>query len=291
MTIKEILEFNLINIANYHINLIDIIEVTLIITAARLVIWLLEKLLGRFFRIKQIDVGRQYAIKRFLKYIIYTFMLLLAMQSVGINLTLLWTGSAALLVGIGLGLQEMFTNLISGIILLIEGTVEVGDMVVVDGMVGKVEEIGIRTSKVHTRDDIVVIVPNSKLVTNNVVNWNHNESPTRFQIKVGVAYSADVDLVTKLLLEAAKNHPNVLDTPAPTVQLIDFGDSSLDFLLYFFTNEFWRIEAVRSDLRFSIVRSFRQNGVEIPFPQRDLWVRNPRDLVANGYGGKQEVNN
>lgn len=281
MTIKEILEFNFLNVGGYHLNLLDLIEATIIIMVARFLLWFIGKLLQRVFKRNSIDLGRQFAIKQFIKYIVYIFTFLAVVRAVGIELSLLWAGSAALLVGIGLGLQEMFTNLVSGIILLIEGTVEVGDVLVVDGMVGKVSKIGIRTSKIENRDGITVIVPNSKLVTNNVVNWSHNRSSTRFNITVGVSYSSDVQLVTQLILEVAKKHSDVISQPPPQVQFVDFGSSSLDFVLYFFSNEFWRIEAVKSDLRYSITQAFRANNIEIPFPQRDLWLRNPETLMKS----------
>lgn len=280
MTIKEILEYNFLNVGDYHLRLLDLIEAIIIIAVARFLLWIILKLLSRLFQRRAVDLGRQYAIQQFIKYIVYVFASLAVVRAMGIDFSLLWAGSAALLVGIGLGLQEVFTNLISGIILLIEGTVEVGDVLVVDGMVGKVTKIGIRTSKIENRDSITVIVPNSKLVTTNVVNWSHNRTATRFNIAIGVAYSSDVQQITTLILEAAKKHEAVLEFPAPQVQFSDFGSSSLDFILYFHSNEFWRIEAIKSDIRYNIVQNFRENNIEIPFPQRDLWLRNPEVLKS-----------
>lgn len=278
--IKKILEYNFLNVGDYHLRLLDLIEAVIIVTVARFLLWGILKLLRRLFQQKSVDLGRQFAIQQFIRYIIYVFTFLAVIRAMGIDFSLLWAGSAALLVGIGLGLQEMFTNLVSGIILLIEGTVEVGDVLVVDGMVGKVTKIGIRTSKIENRDSITVIVPNSKLVTSNVVNWSHNRTATRFNITIGVAYSSDVQQVTTLVLAAAKQHEAVLEFPAPQVQFSDFGSSSLDFILYFHSNEFWRIEAVKSDIRYNITQNFREHHIEIPFPQRDLWLRNPETLKS-----------
>ncbi|GJM32613.1 MAG: mechanosensitive ion channel protein MscS [Saprospiraceae bacterium] len=273
MNLKEILEYNLLSVGGYHLSLLDFIEAFFIIMVSRSLLWFLTTILKRVFTSRSIDPGRQYAFQQFLKYIIYTFTFLLVVQAFGVNLSLLWAGSAALLVGIGLGLQEMFTNLISGIILLIEGTVEVGDIVNVDGMIGKVVKIGFRTCDVETRDSIVIIVPNSKLVTDKVTNWSHNRTPTRFHIHVGVAYSSDVDQITDLLIQAAKAHKDILKAPEPAVNFEDFGESSLNFDLQFYSNEYWRIERVKSEVRYNINRLFRENKVEIPFPQRDLWIR------------------
>lgn len=281
MNLTEILEFNLLEVGTYSLTVGKLVSVLFIFLGARLFINFIHKiLLKRFFRRKKIDVGRQFALKTFLKYIIYTLAILWVMQTLGIKLSVIWGGAAALLVGIGLGLQQTFNDLISGLILLSEATVEVGDVVLVDGIIGTVKSIGIRTSKVETRDNIFIIIPNSKLVGDNVINWSHTKTPTRFQVNVGVSYSSDVKLVTALLLKAAEDHPGVLEHPAPTVQFKDFGNSSLDFQLHYFSEEFLRYEFIKSDLRYRIIDLFRKHGVEIPFPQRDLWLKNADLLVS-----------
>ena len=285
MGLVEILELKIIEIGEYYLNLAMVLSALLVLFGTRLLIMFINRaFLNRFFTKRKVDVGRQYAIQTFLKYIIYTIALLWAMQLIGIHLTVLLGGAAALLVGIGLGLQQTFNDLISGIILLSEGTVDVGDIVQVDGIIGTVKSIGIRTSKVDSRDDISIIIPNSKLVVDNVVNLSHNKNPTRFQVKVGVAYSSDVQLVTSLLLEAAQGHKGVLKKPEPNVQFKDFGNSSLDFELNFFSNEHLRIEKIKSHIRYKIIELFRKNKVEIPFPQQDIWVRNANDFskIENG---------
>lgn len=260
-------------------NLIKLISATLILIGARILIaFIFSTFLKRFFKKRSVDIGRRYAIEQFLKYIIYTLALLAALQAVGVQFSVLLGGAAALLVGIGLGLQQTFNDLISGVILLGEGTVEVGDIVKVDGIVGKVTSIGIRTSKVETRDEISIIIPNSKLVVDNVVNWSHNESPTRFNVGVGVSYESDIQLVTKLLLQAAEEHPDILKEPTPKVQFKDFGSSSLDFELLFYSTAYLRIEFIKSELRYRIMELFRTNKIEIPFPQRDLWIRNSLEI-------------
>jgi len=275
---REILEFHFINIGTYQINLLDILEIAFILFCAKILTWALSKVLIRAFRNRRVDSGRQFAVRQFIKYIIYTLTLMLVMQTLGLNMSILWTGSAALMVGIGLGMQEFFMNLISGIILLVEGSVDVDDIVVVDGFVARVVDIGMRTSKVETRDAIVIIVPNSKLVANNVINWSHNRSPSRFNLNMGVSYASDTDQVKELVEKIALDHPKVLKTPAPDLQFIDFGESSLDFTLHFYCLEFWAIEKIKSDLRFKINRVLREAEIEIPFPQRDLWFRNAADV-------------
>ncbi|MEM8527859.1 MAG: mechanosensitive ion channel domain-containing protein [Bacteroidota bacterium] len=274
MSFKEILEYNFLNISDFHLNLWNILMVIVIFTIAKVILWILGRIIRRFFSKRQVDTGRQFAFQQFLKYIIYTLTVILALEAIGIQLSVLWGGAAALMVGIGLGLQQTFNDMISGLILLVEGTVEVEDIVEVDGIVGRVTSIGLRTSKIQTRDRITILVPNSKIVGENATNWTHNRHAIRHQVNVGVAYSSDVELVTKLLLEVCKDHEKVLADPAPQIQFKDFGSSSLDFILHFFSHEQMGIEIVKSDLRYRITQVFRANKIEIPFPQRDLWLRN-----------------
>ena len=228
-----------------------------------------------YYKKKRINVGAQFAINQLLKYFLYVVAFLFALESLGVKLTVLWGGAAALLVGIGLGLQQVFNDFISGILLLFERTVEVGHVVQVDGLIGSVKKIGLRTSLVETRDNITVIVPNSKLTSENVVNWSHYDNKARFRIAIGVAYGSDTQLVKELLLKVAKENGYVLKHPASFVRFTDFGDSSLNFELHFWSHEFINIEDVKSDLRFEIDRVFREHKVEIPFPQRDVWFKNP----------------
>lgn len=281
MDINEFLKYPLITIADFTLTPLKLIGIAAVFVGANLVLLLLNRVLKAFFHRRQIDRGRQFAIQQVVKYILYTVTILLALQASGIQLSLIWGGAAALLVGVGLGLQQTFNDLVSGIIILIEGTVEIGDTVFVDGMVARVKNIGIRTSKVENRDHIVIIIPNSKLVVNNVTNWSSNNAPTRFRVNVGVSYNSDIHLVTRLLLDVASKHPEVLEIPEPSVQFLDFGDSSLNFCLLYFSNKTFSAEAVKSDLRYAIMDSFRENKVEIPFPQRDLWIKNPQDLKAS----------
>lgn len=273
MKLKEILEFNLFQIGGYNINLIDIIEVILILFAARIFICMLSKILRRILSKRQLDSGEQFAIIQLIKYVVYPAALLLALEAIGVRPTILLAGSAALLVGFGLGIQSIFNDLISGVILLMEGSISVDDIVIVDGVVGKVQSISIRTSRVETRDDITIIIPNSKFIGSQVTNWTYNKMPSRFQITVGVAYQSDIDLVNDLMLQIAAAHPRVLQKPASTVFLDDMGESSLNFILHFYSTAFWDIEQIKSELRKRMIQVFREQGVQIPFPQRDLWVR------------------
>ncbi len=237
-----------------------------------------------FFRRNNVDLGRSYAVTRIIRYVIYTAGFFMSLSLLNIAVSALWAAGAALLVGIGIGLQQTFNDFFCGFLLLIEGPVEVGNVIEVDDLIGRVVEIGLRTSKVRTRDDIMIIVPNSHLINTNITNWSHNRRPLRFHIDVGVAYGSDVKLVTRVLEEAANDHKDILERPAARVMFRGFGTSSLDFELYFYSQEHWRIEFVKSDLRYRINELFVEHGVQIPFPQQDLWLRNPEVLAKALHG-------
>ena len=249
----------------------------LILLVARLLIWILTHLiLARYYKVKKVEYSSQYAINQILTYVVIVMAIIIALENLGIKMTLIWGGAAALLVGVGLGLQQTFNDLISGIILLFERTVEVGAVLEVDGMVGTVRKIGIRTSVIETRDNLTVIVPNSKLIVDKVINWNHNDDKARFSISVGVAYGSDTELVKELMLQVADSHPKLLKEPAPFVRFVDFGDSSLKMELHFWTKFLIPVENIKSDLRFEVDKTFRDHNITIPFPQRDIWIKSTR---------------
>ncbi|MDD3743918.1 MAG: mechanosensitive ion channel, partial [Lentimicrobiaceae bacterium] len=193
--------------------------------------------------------------------------------AIGVNLNIMLAGSAALLVGLGFGIQHIFNDLVSGIILLMEGNVKVGDIVEIENnIVGRVTFIGLRTSKINDRNDITTIIPNSKLINEKVINWSNEQSATRFYVKVGVAYGSDVDLVTRLLIECTTEMTTIRTEPAPFVRFNDFGESSLDFQLFFWTDEAFLSEFIKSKLRYAIDARFREHNIQIPFPQRDVHI-------------------
>ena len=164
----------------------------------------------------------------------------------------------------------------SGVAILFEGTLKVGDIVEIrDEIIGKVIEVGLRTTKIDTRDNIVMIIPNSKFVTDIVINWSHMEKKTRFRVEVGVAYGSDVEKVTKILLQYADNHSNISTSPKPFVRFKNFGESSLEFQLLFWTTDTFSVENIKSQIRYKINAAFKVQGVQIPFPQRDIHIKSP----------------
>ncbi len=251
-----------------------ILTVIVVFLIARIITWILTQVaLFSLFKKKHIDQGSRFAINQLLKYLIYFVAAILAIEGLGIDMTLILGGAAALLVGVGLGLQQTFNDFFSGLVLLFERTVSVGDIMNVGGEVGVVKKIGLRSSIIETRSNVSIIVPNSKLVNESVKNWTHIVDHVRFEVSVGVAYGSDTKMVKKLLLTAANEHYQVLDYPVPFVRFNNFGDSALSFTIYFFTNRYLIIEDINSDIRFRIDELFRENSISIPFPQRDVWIR------------------
>lgn len=239
--------------------------------------------LQKIYNRSKVDEGSQFAINRLLTYFAYVIGVLLVIQATGFNLIAIWTGAAALLVGIGIGLQQTFNDLICGIIILFERSVKVGDVVEIPGQqVGTIRKIGTRTSLVETRDALMVYVPNSRLILENVTNWSQTDRVARFHVQVGVSYNSDPSRIRDILLRVASENGRILDSPKPTVRLLNFGDSSLDFDLLFWSRDLVRIEDIKSDVRFAISAAFRKANVEIPYPQRDLWIKGGFPMPATG---------
>jgi small-conductance mechanosensitive channel len=271
------IDFTLLEVGKWELNLGMVLRSILVIVVARSLIWLINLLfLNRYFKKHKFDLGRKFAIRQIITYIIYTITVVLVLQELGFKPSVLLASSAALLVGIGLGLQQTFNDMVCGLILAIEGTVEVGDIVVIGDVVGYVKKIGFRVSRIITRDDVVIIVPNSKLITDNVINWSHNEQPNRFSISISIPYDADLPLVSKLLIEATKDQEKVLTDPGPRVQLVSFGAYALEIELYFWSWELFRIEQIKSKIRFRILDLFREHQVNIAFPQQEITVLNKK---------------
>ncbi len=271
--INEFIDTEIFRIGTYALTLETVLAAIIILIVTRVLLWLVRKIMFRPARLDESKMGNLHALFQIIKYIIWVAAILLILDTLGLKLNVLLAGSAALLVGVGLGLQNTFNNFISGIILLFEGSIKVGDVLEIDGDVIKILNIGLRTSDAINRDDIRIIIPNSVITANKVINWSHQSQKTRFRIKVGVAYGSDVELVEKLLKESALEHPEIESEPKVMARFLDFGNSSLDFELLFFSKNIFRIENVKSDIRKNINRKFIENDVTIPFPQLDLHVK------------------
>lgn len=275
--INKILEFVLISAGNYKLRVISLFLILLIIVITKVLLWLIKKSLFRKRKSKNFDEGNTYALYQIIKYILWVLAIGFILETIGVKVTLLIAGSAALLVGIGLGLQQTFNDVISGIILLSERSIKINDVLEIDGDVVKIQEIGLRTSKGLNTDDISIIIPNSLITTNKVINWSHQSKKTRFRIDVGVTYGSDVELVLKILEESAFEHPDISDRKLTEARLVNFGNSSLDFQVLFFSKNIFRINKVKSDIRKIINKKFIQNNITIPFPQIDVHLKSKKD--------------
>ncbi|MGB4973527.1 MAG: mechanosensitive ion channel domain-containing protein [Cyclobacteriaceae bacterium] len=273
----DLLNYKIIETGNFTFTIGSILIVFVIYIGVKLFLYGLKKVMNRVFEKKGIDRGRRFALFKLIQYFVWTFAIIFMVQAAGFQITILLAGSAALLVGLGLGLQQLFQDLLSGIFILIEGTIQRDDVIEIDGLVGKILHINLRTSTVLTRDGIMLIVPNHKFIIDNIINWSHNATPTRFKVSVGVAYGSDVDKVKDILMECTIQHETVLktkeDNKYPFVRFVDFGDSALLFEVYFWSIDIFPIENTKSEIRYLIDKRFREEGVTIPFPQRDLHLK------------------
>ncbi|MBU3025434.1 mechanosensitive ion channel [Zobellia galactanivorans] len=230
----------------------------------------MRKLITR--RMEEEDQLKFVSVFKFIRYVVYLVVILLTMSSAGIDITLLLTASAALFVGLGLALQELFQDIIGGIFIIIDKSLHVGDIIEVDGKVGKVFEIKLRTTRAITRDDKVIIIPNHKFISDIIYNYTQNHKTTREQVRIGVAYGSDIQLVTKILKNIAEDQSGVLNSPKPFVIFEDFGDSALMFSLNFYITDSFSDPRIKSEIRYKIDAEFRKNAVSIPFPQRDIHI-------------------
>jgi len=258
----------------YSFFLNDLLKVILTFLVARVIIWMSTQVILRgYYHRKSIKTADQYVLNQLLKYLVYVISIIVAFNLLGINTTLLLGGAAALLVGLGLGLQQTFNDFFSGLLLLTERRIEIGDMIQVEGMMGEVRRIGLRTTVVLNLNEVSVIVPNSKLVIDEVINYSQEQKRSRFSVVVGVAYGSDIVLVERLLLESTLEEDLIYRHPLPTVLFQDFGDSALVMELFFYVSEFRKLPAIKNRLRRRIYLQFAEHGVGIPFPQRDVHIK------------------
>jgi small-conductance mechanosensitive channel len=278
--INKFLYLVLLSVGEYKIRVYSIAIVIIIFLGTKLLLWLIKKMLFRRHKFHNLDIGSTYALFQIIKYVIWVIAIGFFLDTLGIKLTVLIAGSAALLVGVGLGLQQTFNDIVSGIILLSERSIKIDDILEIDGDIVKIQEIGLRTSMGLNRDEISIIIPNSLITTNKVINWSHQSKQTRFKINVGVAYGSNVDLVMKILKESALEHSEVVDKTIVDVRFLDFGNSSLDFQVLFYSENIFRIERVKSEIRIIINRKFNENKITVPFPQMDLHIKSETSEIS-----------
>lgn len=279
-TIRDFLEFDIIKVGEFEIKVYTLVTILTIFLITKFVLWVIRKTIYSRRKIKKLDRGSAYALFQIIKYVIWVIAVGFILETIGVKVTVLIAGSAALLVGIGLGLQQTFNDVISGIILLSEQSIKIDDVLDIDGDVVTIQSIGIRTSKALNTDDVSIIIPNSLITTNKVINWSHQTKKARFRIDVGVAYGSNIDLVINVLEESAFEHQDISDRESIEARLVNFGNSSLDFQVLFFSENIFRISKVKSDIRKNISKKFAENSIAIPFPQMDLHLKsNSTDLL------------
>lgn len=235
---------------------------------ASLILRLIRSFITR--KMEREDELKFISVFKFIRYFTYLIVIVLSLGASGIDITVLITASAALFVGLGLALQELFQDFIGGIFIMLDKSLSVGDIIEVDNKVGRVFEIRLRTTRALTRDDKVIIIPNHKFISEFIYNYTQNHRTTRESVELGVAYGSDTLLVKDILLDCVKKQSGVLESPAPFVLFEDFGDSALIFGVYFFIHDSFVDPRIKSEIRFRIDDEFRRNGVTIPFPQRDV---------------------
>lgn len=243
-----------------------------VIAAAQVVIWSVRYLLRKFLRNTNFEEGTRFMVMRLVRTVVYFLVIVVALDTAGIDLTVFWASSAALLVGVGIGLQNFFNDVVSGFVLLFEGGVRVGDELEVDGMMVRVERIDLRSTRVITRFGNLIVIPNGLISGQTVRNFTQGENATLIQLDVGVAYGSDVERVKAILLEAANAEEEVVKKAQTAVLFNDFGESSLQFTVYFWIEKPFLRKLISSNIRFRIDEAFRANGIRIPFPQRDVHV-------------------
>jgi small-conductance mechanosensitive channel len=260
------------------------ITIWISVLLARLVRFILE---GDVLSRMTLPRGVPGAISAIVKYVIVGFGIIIAFSAAGLDLDKFALLAGALGVGIGFGLQDLVRNFISGLILIFERPIQVGDAVQIDTLSGKVMQIGIRSSTIKTWDGADVVVPNGQLITNKLINWTMTDKLRRIDIKVGVSYGTDVALVMQTLLKCAKDQKDILTSPAPYVLFNDFAESYLEFELRCWTSHpDWIF--IRSDIRIAIDETFEKDGIVIPFPQRDLHLKSGGNQLNNISSENQE---
>lgn len=284
------------SIGELNFSLLDIIIfivsiVAVFVVANRFKSFLVTRILKRS---KKIDIGLAESIGTMTRYVILILGFFIVINSTAIDLSALGLVFGALGVGIGFGLQNITNNFISGLIIIFERPIKVGDRIQVGDLDGDVVEIAARATTILTNDNISVIVPNSSFIDNEVINWSHTDRKVRFKFPVGVSYKEDPRFIRRLLMEVAQENNGVLTKPPPDVLFESFGDSSLMFQLLVWTNNYTeRPRVLKSQLYYAIFKKFKDNHIEIPFPQRDLHIRSGLEWVSqeNMANGKpEEVN-
>lgn len=276
--LQNILNYPLIRFGGIHVTLWTIFHFVIVILLVLILSRYVRNLLKERVLVRtRLEIGLQYGIARIAGYIVFVLGLFIGLETLGIDLTSFTVLAGAFGLGIGFGLQHIINNFVSGLILLSEHLIQVGDRIEVGGANGQLTKIGARSSIITTGENVMVVMPNSEFITNKVTNWGHGTvQKIRFDITIGVSYDSDLHLVEKILLEVADSNIHVLKSPASVVELADFGDSAINFKLYFWTIDMVaKSGALKSQLYFAIWDKFQQHQIDIPFPIHTIRMPTP----------------
>jgi len=273
----EFLNYRIIESRRLNISFYQILIIIAVGFGAKVFINFLKLYFNKRFRSRaDYNPSTEYVYVQISKYIIYIFVIFFSLQTLDLNLTILLTSSTALFIGLGLGLQDVFKDMVSGLVLLFEGTIKIGDVVALqdpkfkEPMIAKIIRINVRTTQIETPDGNVLIIPNTKLTQEYIENWSHSSDVSRFMIHLTVAYGSNMELVCNLLRQAALSHPKVKKSQPVQVRMKDFGERGMELELIFWADQSWEASNYKSEIRFEIDRLFRQYSIRIPFPQFDI---------------------
>ena len=262
---EEFLKYTLFTFDGFSLRIIAIVKVIVWVFIVGILLKIIKSVV---YKTTRFDDAKRFSIYTLSKYVIIVFSFMVGLHLIGLDVSLLLAGSAALLVGFGLGMQNLFSDYISGLIILIDSSIKVGDVLEIKGLVCKVQQINLRTTTVLTRDDKWIILPNTDLTRNQLINWTHSDTTSRFSVSTRVDFSSDVDLVMSIMEQTAQNFEKIRTDPKPIVRFEEFADSSLNFTIHFWSDEVFRIENIKSDYRVLLLKNFNKENIVIPFPQR-----------------------
>lgn len=281
--LEELLNISLINLGESKLTIGLLL--TLIFSFIALFViseWLRRLLVNKILKRYDITTGTRQSIGTMVKYILILAGIFSILQTNGIDLSAFGVLAGAIGVGIGFGLQNVTNNFISGLIILFEQPIKVGDRIEVGDVTGDVIKISARSTMIVTNDNITIIVPNSQFIDSQVINWSHSDRMVRFNFPVGVSYKENPQRVKEILLDVAKKNPGVLNTPETDVLFSDYGDNSINFTLRVWTSEYInRPNVLKSQLYYEVFKRFGEEGIEIPFPQRDLHLKSGFENLKN----------
>lgn len=274
--LKDILGLSLIKTEDINVTIGALIAVIIAFFISSLALKIIRKLITRNLPVE--DTNKFISIFQFIKYLVYVFVIMFALRISGVDISVLLTASAAIFIGLGFALQQLFQDLIAGVLIILDQSLKVGDIIEIDGKVGRVQKISLRSTRAYTRNERVMIIPNHMFMDDLLFNWTQNNNIIRDNVSVGIAYGSDTELAKKLLLESTQVVKEILTEPKPNVLFDEFGDSSLNFSVNFYVNDAFSVQRIKSDLRFEIDKQFREHKISIPFPQRDLHIFQDKEV-------------